>query len=63
VPSKRRAQTYPNWMFQRPVDFYHSLEDTSEIDQLLEQVGFGDTLQTKLKNRLIRPNNILKFAD
>jgi len=63
VKGRRRAQTYPNWMYQRSIDFYQSLEDTAEVDHLLDQVGIGSALQAGLKNRLVRPNNLLKFAD
>jgi len=63
VSGTRRAQTYPNWMFQRSIDFYRSLDDTTEVDQLLHQVGIGDALKVGLKNRLARTNNLLQFAD
>jgi len=63
VSGTRRAQTYPNWMFQRSIDFYRSLDDTTEVDRLLHQVGIGDALKVGLKNRLARTNNLLQFAD
>jgi len=63
VNGKRRAQTYPNWMFQRSIDFYQSLEDTTDVDHLLDQVGMGYALQVNLKNRLVRSDNLLQFAD
>jgi len=50
-------------MFQRLVDFYHSLSDTTAVDQLLDHVGFGRALQTGLKNRLTRPDNLLRLAN
>lgn len=61
VESERAVQPYSLWMFQRPVDFYHSLESKDQVDALLIEVGFGDTLKKGLKNRLIRPNNKLVF--
>jgi len=63
VTGTRRAQTYPNWMFQRSIDFYQSLEDTTDVDHLFDQVGMGHALQASLKNRLVRRNNLLQFAD
>jgi len=62
VAGTRRAQTYPNWMFQRSIDFYQSLEDTTDVDHLLDQVGIGHALQVSLKNRLVRRNNRLEFG-
>jgi len=63
VEGTRRAQSYPNWMFQRSVDFYHSLENTADVDHLLDQVGMGTALRDGLKNRLERRKNLLQFAD
>jgi len=62
VKGRRRAQTYPNWMFKRSVDFYQSLEDTTEVDQLLKQVGIRRALQAGLENHLERRNNLLYFT-
>lgn len=64
VSAQRIILPYSLWMFKRPVDFYDCLdEDTAaDVDNLLDQVGFGDSLKQGLQNRLIRPNNILKFA-
>jgi len=63
VEGTRRAQSYPNWMFQRSVDFYQSLENTADVDHLLDQVGMGTALRDGLKNRLERRKNLLQFAD
>jgi len=63
VSGTRRAQTYPNWMFQRSIDFYRSLKDTADVDHLLDQVGMGRALRVSLKNRLVRRKNLLQFAD
>lgn len=63
VSGTRRVQTYPNWMFQRSIDFYRSLEDTVDVDHLLDQVGMKYALQVNLKNRLVRCENLLQFAD
>jgi len=62
VTGTRRAQTYPNWMLQRSIDFYQLLEDTTHVDHLLDQVGIGHALQVSLKNRLVRRNNRLEFG-
>lgn len=62
VEEQRVVLPYCLWMFQRPVDFYQSLNDTESIDALLNSVGFGDELKNGLSNRLARPNNLLKFA-
>jgi len=62
VEAERAILPYAMWMFQRPVDFYQELEETAMVDEFLVQAGFGDALQRGLKNRVARPNNILKFA-
>lgn len=62
VEAQRAVVPYSLWMFQRPVAFYQSLSEVSEVDQLLNQVGFGDALKSKLQNPLIRQNNKLVFA-
>jgi len=60
IEEQRLVLPYSLWMFQRPVDFYQS--DTTNVDQLLNSVGFKDELKNGLTNRLARPNNLLKFA-
>jgi len=62
IEEQRLVLPYSLWMFQRPVDFYQSLSDTADVDQLLNSVGFKDELKNGLTNRLARPNNLLKFA-
>ncbi len=61
VEAERVVLPYCLWMFQRPVDFYHSLSDTAAVDELLEKSGFGTELSNGLSNRLARPHNILQF--
>lgn len=62
VAGERLILPYALWMFQRPVDYYHELEEKIEVDTFLQEAGFGSALQRGLKNRLARPGNILKFA-
>jgi len=64
VTEKRIVIPYSLWMFKRPVDFYQCLDDDTKVqaDKLLAELGFADVLQTGLQNRLVRPNNVLKFA-
>jgi len=49
-------------MFRRPVDFYKSIENTEEVDDLLNKAGFGDALKSGLANSLDKENNIVIFA-
>jgi len=63
VEEERCALSYPLWMLQRAADYYQSLEDTTTVDELLDQIGFDKSLlQTGLDKRLTRVNNRLKFA-
>lgn len=64
VIEQRVILPYSLWMFKRPVDFYGCLEGNEkvEVDKLLAKSGFTDALARGLENRLIRPDNILKFA-
>ncbi len=64
VTGSRMVAPYALWMFKRPIDFYRALplDIQSEVDDLLKPLGFGDTLELGLANRLIRPNNQLQFA-
>lgn len=62
VEEQRVILPYALWMFQRPIDYYHSLDATDAVDTLLNSVGFKDELKNGLRNRLARPNNILQFA-
>ncbi len=61
VEAERLVLPYCIWMLQRPVDYYQSLTDTSDIDKLLLECGFGDALSQGLSNRLGRTNNRLHF--
>lgn len=63
VKSERIVIPYSLWMYRRAVDYYQSLEGNADVDELLNEVGFKDTLSTKLKNRLKRENNKLQFDD
>lgn len=65
ITGNRAVIPYVLWMFQRPVDFYHSLsaESQSDLNDFLQILGFGDILQAGLTNRLIREDNRLKFAE
>ena len=62
VSAERAVIPYSLWMFQRPASFYQSIDNVSEVDQLLNDTGFGDALKSKLKNPLVRHNNKLRFA-
>lgn len=62
IEAERVVLPYCLWMFQRPLDFYQSLEDTAQVDELLSITGFDDALKSPLKNRLARRNNLLEFA-
>ncbi len=66
VTAERAVLPYCLWMFQRPVDFYQSLDEhsrTAAVDPLLEQVGFSNALQRGLQNRLVRTKNVLQLSD
>ncbi len=63
VEAERVVLPYALWMFQRPVDYYQSLGATREVDAFLNEVGFGNALQTGLQNRVERPDNKLRFAE
>ncbi|RBP51583.1 glutathione S-transferase family protein [Arenicella xantha] len=62
VEAERVVLPYALWMFQRPMDYYASLDDTRAVDELLEQTNFGNSLEHGLSNRLARPNNKLEFV-
>jgi len=62
VEAQRVVLPYVLWMYQRVIDVYHQLDDATEVDQLMLQTGFGDALKKGVKNRVGRPNNILKFV-
>ncbi|MFT5137606.1 MAG: glutathione S-transferase [Arenicella sp.] len=64
VSEQRVILPYSLWMFKRPVDFYHCLQGSEKagVDELLAKAGFADALAKGLENRLMRPDNTLKFA-
>lgn len=63
VESERAVLPFSLWMFKRPVDFYLSLDDKSDVDSVLEKSGFGDALRSGLANRLSKVDNIVVFSD
>ncbi len=62
VEAERAVLPFSLWMFRRPVDFYKSIENTEEVDQLLASAGFGEALKAGLANSLDKENNIVVFA-
>ncbi len=58
VEGRRMIRPYNQWMFQRPLDHYHSLEgaDRQRADDILRKVGGFDLMQTLIKHRLKRAN-------
>ena len=54
VVGRRCAIPFQQWMFQRPLDFYHSLDDgeRARVDPLLQQLGGYDGLQQPVPVRL-----------
>ncbi len=63
VESERAVLPFSLWMFKRPVDFYQSLDDKSDVDDMLSKANFGSALQQGLANDLARVNNVVVFAD
>ena len=61
VEAERAVLPFSLWMYQRPVNFYHSLEDKTGVDQLMQTAGFGTALQTGLANQLARIDNVIVF--
>jgi len=63
VPAKRIVVPYSLWMFQRPLDFWHSLEGEERLQssQLLEKIGAGNLFDIKQQVRLKRENNRLSL--
>ena len=62
VQAERVVLPYCLWMFQRPHDYYHSLDDKSSVDKMLKECGLFDGLNQALPNRLQRVENKLHFA-
>ena len=58
---KRMIRSYSQWMLQRPLDDYRSLEgeDLERVDRLLESVGGREWLQSPIPRRVTRRNNRL----
>lgn len=58
---KRMMRSYSQWMLQRPLDDYQSLEgeDLERVDRLLERVGGKKCLQSPIRRRVTRRNNRL----
>lgn len=63
VEGERVVLPYALWMFQRPMDFYHSLGEKGQVDVFMHEAGLATALQNGLQNRVERPNNKLRFAD
>ncbi|MFQ3245150.1 MAG: glutathione S-transferase [Arenicella sp.] len=61
VEAERAVLPFSLWMFRRPVDFYQSLNDTSGVDEMLLEAGFGTLLQSGLQNQLARVDNLIVF--
>lgn len=61
VEGERAVLPFSLWMFRRPVDFYQSLSDTSGVDEMLLEAGFGTALQSGLQNQLTRVDNVIVF--
>jgi glutathione S-transferase len=61
VPEERIVVPYSLWMFQRPLDFWRSLqgEDRLQADQMLQNIGAGDLFDLKQQIRIKRENNRL----
>jgi glutathione S-transferase len=61
VPEDRIVVPYSLWMFQRPLDFWRSLqgEDKLQADTMLQDIGAGDLFDLQQQIRLKRENNRL----
>lgn len=61
---KRMIRSYSQWMLQRPLDDYRSLEgeNLERVDRLLEKVGGKECLQSPIRKRVTRRNNRLVSA-
>ena len=58
---RRMIRSYSQWMLQRPLDDYRSLEeaDLERVDRLLENVGGREWMQSPIPRRVARLNNRL----
>ncbi len=61
VTAERIVVPYSLWMFQRPLDFWRSLEGEERVraNGLLEEIGAGGVFDIKQQVRLKRENNRL----
>lgn len=62
---QRKIRAYSQWMLQRPLDFYRSLEgsDREGVDALLARVGGVEAMQTPIRRRVVRRDNRLVPED
>lgn len=58
VSVKRKVLPHTLWMWQRAVDYYQSLDDNAEIQDILSKVGFSQDIKNA-KTRLTRVNNVI----
>ncbi len=66
VQGKRMIRPFNQWMFQRPLAYYQSLQgaDRNRADELLRSVGGYELMQTEVKHPLTRSNyKLVKQAD
>jgi hypothetical protein len=58
---KRMIRSFSQWMLQRPLDDYRSLEGEGRerVDRLLERVGGRECLQNPIRRRVTRRENRL----
>jgi glutathione S-transferase len=58
---KRMMRSYSQWMLQRPLGYYQSLEgvDLERADRLLETLGGYDAMQSEIRTPITRRNNKL----
>ncbi|MGB7754704.1 MAG: glutathione S-transferase [Salinisphaera sp.] len=59
--SERALMPYPQWMLQRPLDYYAELESTdrTSVDSLLRETGGIEAMSLRVPVRLRRENNRL----
>jgi glutathione S-transferase len=58
---KRAVRTFSQWKLQRVLDVYQSFSEDEKltIKPFLEELGAYDVMQTQIKHRIARENNIL----
>lgn len=61
VTGERVILPYSLWMYRRPVEYYQSVIQDQSVVELMNQVGFTESLDKGLQNYLVRPNNKLQF--